>query len=126
MSDLRILAEVDRTGQAWPDDTPADQLRVPIHRSGQRDADKKRVGRDLNRCLSAAQFYAFVDDAHATSLAGPASGEIGASPRSVGGGVRFIHRLFTADLEVAKALVHFDGSDQRADPRVLLSLSASY
>jgi len=76
--------------------------------------------------LSGAQFYGFADTAKATSLAGPTTPASRERSRSVGGGVRFIHPRFTASVEVAKALVQVSGSDQRANPRVLMSLSSSF
>jgi hemolysin activation/secretion protein len=76
--------------------------------------------------LSGAQFYGFADAAKATSLAGPTTPASRERSRSVGGGVRLFHPRFTASVEVAKALVQVSGSDQRANPRVLMSLSSNF
>ncbi len=78
------------------------------------------------RGSSVAQFYGFADAARATSLAGPTTPATSDRSRSVGAGVRLIYPRFTASVEVAKALVHFDGSSPRANPRVLVSLSSNF
>lgn len=76
--------------------------------------------------LASMQFYGFVDGAHTVTLPSAFSDRITAAIGSAGGGVRLALPRFAIDLSAAKAFHQFNGTDMRSDPRVLLTVSATY
>ena len=76
--------------------------------------------------LASVQFYGFADAARATTLPTMYADKVTASLNSAGGGVRLAQRYLGIDLQIAKAFRRYGGADRRSDPRVLLTVTATY